>query len=1035
MTTLALSASRVLGVAEDQLARAGRLVALVLVVSLALVMAKAAQSGIFLAVYTRADIPWAFAGSAALLASLSALSVAGASRLGPARLAQVTLGGSAIALFSLAAFEMHARVVAFLAYIVIESIAGVLLIQVWSVVSSSIDPRSAKRILPIAGVGASIAWTVGGLVTPALVKVFHARGLLVLAGALVAIGLLLASIVAARDMFVKKSAPVGLVEGWRRGFRLVLDVPLVRLAMVLSVVALLTEQLMDFQLMIAARERCGDSASIAAFFGRYYGITSAIGTLLLFAASGRVLARLGAPQTLAITPIATIFMATVAIIWPGFGTFVALRGTDRVLKSAIWTTATEQVQTPLGATQRTQSRALVRGVLGPLAYGALAVGLAALPSGLDLRWVAGGTGVGSAILALVIFYRVRKAYVRALQHAIDDRKLVLDDPDGAAQPQIDRDACRALQAELASGDADRATLAAELLADSTGEEVEHILSSEALVHSEPAVRVQAIEGLARAGHDKWIGAIAKRVETDPDPRVRLEAMRALRSLGRGNADARKAILAAEGDDDPRVRALAWVAIAEHDDPGGNAAPDVVTKLLQEGDEAARLAALAALRVRTAQDPHVQAALKQLLQHDEVGVRVAALRAITRLRIRALLPHVVPLFDDPRTAPIALGQLSDWGESAFDDAWAMAATDDEVPPSTLASPASIAFAPVSSGPLTRLLLHPNAAVRDGATSALGTMVKQGRRRPLPRSIVEPLLMRDIAYGYGLAVIKAALEGKTIASPEAHRWLMKEILLETRAIRERLLLLLGLLGNRRLARSIETGMKRTERAGHVAELLELTLPEDLAKRIVPLFEKSADRVRVAVELGIAEEGASRDLAGAILAHADEHIMGCAMIAIGPLLQERAKDVFAHEARLLPVFERMRFLRRVPLFEELSGDDLRQIAGIVEPVELPKDRVIFKKGDPGEDLYVIVKGKVAIRDGSLQLASLGERDFFGELAVLDQEPRSADAVCLEETELLRLRAADFGELMTRRPPIQQHVTLVLVRRVREMTKRLQS
>src|SRR5581483_3020780 len=165
---------------------------------------------------------------------------------------------------------------------------------------------------------------------------------------------------------------------------------------------LLTEQLMDFQLMVAARERCGDAASIAAFFGRYYGITSAIGTFLLFAISGRVLARLGAPQTLVITPIATIITASVAAIWPGFGTFVALRGTDRVLKSAIWTTATEQVQTPLGATQRSQSRALVRGVLGPLAYGTLAVVLGMLPDGLDMRWVAVGTGAGVTVLGAVI---------------------------------------------------------------------------------------------------------------------------------------------------------------------------------------------------------------------------------------------------------------------------------------------------------------------------------------------------------------------------------------------------------------------------------------------------------------------------------------------------------------------------------------------------------------------------------------------------------------------------------------------------------
>src|SRR5581483_5249816 len=275
---------------------------------------------------------------------------------------------------------------------------------------------------------------------------------------------------------------------------------------------LLTEQLMDFQLMVAARERCGDAASIAAFFGRYYGITSAIGTFLLFAISGRVLARLGAPQTLVITPIATIITASVAAIWPGFGTFVALRGTDRVLKSAIWTTATEQVQTPLGATQRSQSRALVRGVLGPLAYGTLAVVLGMLPDGLDMRWVAVGTGAGVTVLGAVILLRVRRAYVRALQTAIDDRKLVLDDPDGTSQHQLDREACRALEGELASGDDDRATLAAELLADSSGAEVDQILSTQALTHSHPAVRVHAIEGLSRTG--KWIAAIAKRARED-----------------------------------------------------------------------------------------------------------------------------------------------------------------------------------------------------------------------------------------------------------------------------------------------------------------------------------------------------------------------------------------------------------------------------------------------------------------------------------------------------------------------------------------
>ena len=139
------------------------------------------------------------------------------------------------------------------------------------------------------------------------------------------------------------------------------------------------------------------------------------------------------------------------------------------------------------------------------------------------------------------------------------------------------------------------------------------------------------------------------------------------------------------------------------------------------------------------------------------------------------------------------------------------------------------------------------------------------------------------------------------------------------------------------------------------------------------------------------------------------------------------------VLPLFERMTFLRSVPLFGELSGEDLRSVAEIVEVVERPAGTVIFRKGDPGEDLYLIARGQVAVRDGKIELNTLGEREFFGELAVLDREPRSADIVCLVDTRLLRLRSADLGELMARRPQICEPIMLVLVRRLRAITQRV--
>jgi CRP-like cAMP-binding protein len=132
-------------------------------------------------------------------------------------------------------------------------------------------------------------------------------------------------------------------------------------------------------------------------------------------------------------------------------------------------------------------------------------------------------------------------------------------------------------------------------------------------------------------------------------------------------------------------------------------------------------------------------------------------------------------------------------------------------------------------------------------------------------------------------------------------------------------------------------------------------------------------------------------------------------------------------------MTVLRSVPLFGELSGEDLRSVAEMVEEIELEAGHVIFRKGDPGDDFFLVVRGKVKVKDGTVELATLGEREFFGELAVLDRKPRSADTVAAEPTELLRLRAADLAELMARRPQILEEILLVVVRRLRALTETL--
>ena len=138
---------RWLGIPDGRGPTALRLVLLIFTLGLALVVAKAAQSGLFLSAYERDAIPWAFAVSALVLATSSSLAVSLAPRLGPARLATASVIGAALLFLGLRAAywfypetviaEGAGRWLPFATYVFIEAASGVLLIQIWSVATAA----------------------------------------------------------------------------------------------------------------------------------------------------------------------------------------------------------------------------------------------------------------------------------------------------------------------------------------------------------------------------------------------------------------------------------------------------------------------------------------------------------------------------------------------------------------------------------------------------------------------------------------------------------------------------------------------------------------------------------------------------------------------------------------------------------------------------------------------------------------------------------------------------------------------------------
>ncbi|WP_342373990.1 Crp/Fnr family transcriptional regulator [Myxococcus stipitatus] len=132
----------------------------------------------------------------------------------------------------------------------------------------------------------------------------------------------------------------------------------------------------------------------------------------------------------------------------------------------------------------------------------------------------------------------------------------------------------------------------------------------------------------------------------------------------------------------------------------------------------------------------------------------------------------------------------------------------------------------------------------------------------------------------------------------------------------------------------------------------------------------------------------------------------------------------------------LSEISLFEHLDSEALESLSSLLRPCRFGRGEVVFLQGDVGTALYVIRRGEVAIRLSSPEgkeviLSLLSRGDFFGELALLDGEPRSTDAVAREDSELLILQREDFRRYVEARPSVATALLATLSRMVRHVTQ----
>ncbi len=132
----------------------------------------------------------------------------------------------------------------------------------------------------------------------------------------------------------------------------------------------------------------------------------------------------------------------------------------------------------------------------------------------------------------------------------------------------------------------------------------------------------------------------------------------------------------------------------------------------------------------------------------------------------------------------------------------------------------------------------------------------------------------------------------------------------------------------------------------------------------------------------------------------------------------------------------LERVQLFSELGEDHVRALATHAVTRTYPKHAVLVTEGDQSDALFVIVSGRVKIFTGDEQgkevtLDIMGEGEFFGELALLDDAPRSASVVTLQPTRCLVISQKAFRRCLAEQPEVAYRLICALARRIRVLTE----
>jgi HEAT repeat protein len=890
----------------------------------------------------------------------------------------------------------------------------------WGIAGISFDTRQAKRLFPLFVAAGILGVAVGGLATGPLVQQLGTENLLLVWAAAMLLGFALTRIItrtsgaipSASMRRIRRRRGGRVRDDLQAGFQYVRQSRLMRWIALSALLFQILYFLLAFPFAKAVEMHHPVEDEMTAFLGVFRGITTGAALLVSVLVATRFNARFGLMAGFLVLAVFDLLGFSALSVSSTFIAIVGFRFLHETWQSGVTRTAWFAQFNIVPPVRREQTRMFVSGVC--LQIGVVLVGITLLVSNQLMAghqlYIIGAVVAGFTLFAV---FRAREAYLSALVEALRAGRphVFSNEEDPFSTFQQDAAAMNVAIAGLSDPDPAVRRVAADILSNLNVPEAASTLE-DALSDGNVDVRIAVLPALARlnatSAWDKVVLCLA-----DPEAEVRVQAITTLDRLAKGSTDFPAHVQPLLDDPVASVRAVAAVSLLAAGPH--NRAEDTLRRMSVADETQCRVEALKGL-----------GAWGDKAAYEPAEAALGDAEPVVRRAAAAALAHI----DDSRCAETLVNALSD---------------EDRLVRETIA--ASIGAIGLPALERTMQSLN-DPALEEGALLALEGLPVDSQAdsiRTYARNRVTKALHYHRLWRQAVTLVRRDFRAQLLADALQYN-AERHAISALRAIG-------ALDDNKAVAVAIDS-LKSTDplQRANALETLDSIADREIVRPAIRLWEPVDDSS--AAYGNVPPEQAIRQS----LQDTNSWLRACAALAADGIDIPEIQSELSHLAQsdpnsivrdtaaaalngdkpmqtlsTLSLMERILFLKRVPLFANLPPAELKQVAAIADEHLFVDGEVIAQQGEPGDELYVIVSGKVRVlittngRQES-ELALRGAGEYVGEMAVISQKPRMARLVAAGDVRTLCIEQKQFEGILRERPETSLAVMRELCDRLRE-------